>query len=90
MTLVTLLFLFHFRSALVAILILPVAVLLAFVPMAYLRITSNIMSLGGIAIAIGAMVDAAIVMVENAHKRLEQNPPREGARPGAPGAGRVR
>jgi Cu(I)/Ag(I) efflux system membrane protein CusA/SilA len=51
-----------------------VAVLLAFIPMAYLKITSNIMSLGGIAIAIGAMVDAAIVMVENAHKRLEQRP----------------
>src|SRR5438093_221782 len=58
----------------VLILILPVAVLLSFIPMAYLRVTSNIMSLGGIAIAIGAMVDAAIVMVENAHKRLEQNP----------------
>jgi len=68
------LFLFHFRSALVVILILPVAVLLSFIPMAYLKVTSNIMSLGGIAIAIGAMVDAAIVMVENAHKRLEQNP----------------
>lgn len=73
-SLVALLFLFHLRSALVAILILPVAVLLSFIPMAYLTITSNIMSLGGIAIAIGAMVDAAIVMVENAHKRLEQNP----------------
>jgi Cu(I)/Ag(I) efflux system membrane protein CusA/SilA len=73
-SLVAVLFLFHFRSALVAILILPVAVLLAFIPMAYLKITSNIMSLGGIAIAIGAMVDAAIVMVENAHKRLEQRP----------------
>jgi Cu(I)/Ag(I) efflux system membrane protein CusA/SilA len=72
-SLVAVLFLFHFRSALVAILILPVAVLLAFIPMAYLKITSNIMSLGGIAIAIGAMVDAAIVMVENAHKRLEQS-----------------
>lgn len=73
-SLVAVLFLFHLRSAFVAILILPVAVLLAFIPMAYLKITSNIMSLGGIAIAIGAMVDAAIVMVENAHKRLEQNP----------------
>jgi Cu(I)/Ag(I) efflux system membrane protein CusA/SilA len=73
-SLVAVVFLFHFRSALVAILILPVAVLLAFIPMAYLHITSSIMSLGGIAIAIGAMVDAAIVMVENAHKRLEQNP----------------
>ncbi|WHZ24338.1 MAG: Copper/silver efflux RND transporter, transmembrane protein CusA [Nitrospira sp.] len=73
-SLVALLFLFHLRSALVAILILPVAVLLAFIPMAYLKITSNIMSLGGIAIAIGAMVDAAIVMVENAHKHLEHKP----------------
>ncbi len=73
-SLVALVFLCHLRSALVAILILPVAVLLAFIPMAYLKITSNIMSLGGIAIAIGAMVDAAIVMVENAHKRLEQSP----------------
>jgi len=73
-SLVALVFLFHVRSAFVAILILPVAVLLAFIPMAYLKITSNIMSLGGIAIAIGAMVDAAIVMVENAHKRLEQAP----------------
>src|SRR3989475_1685275 len=73
-SLVAVLFLFHLRSALVVILILPVAVLLSFIPMAYLKVTSNIMSLGGIAIAIGAMVDAAIVMVENAHKRLEQNP----------------
>ena len=73
-SLVAIVFLFHLRSALVAILILPVAVLLAFIPMAYLHITSSIMSLGGIAIAIGAMVDAAIVMVENAHKRLEQAP----------------
>ncbi|MBX9639427.1 MAG: CusA/CzcA family heavy metal efflux RND transporter, partial [Mycobacteriaceae bacterium] len=73
-SLVALVFLIHVRSAFVAILILPVAVLLAFIPMAYVKITSNIMSLGGIAIAIGAMVDAAIVMVENAHKRLEQHP----------------
>lgn len=72
-SLVAVVFLFHLRSAFVAILILPVAVLLAFIPMAYMKITSNIMSLGGIAIAIGAMVDAAIVMVENAHKRLEQS-----------------
>src|SRR5712692_641799 len=88
-SLIATLFLFHFRSALVVILILPVAVLLSFIPMAYLKVTSNIMSLGGIAIAIGAMVDATIVMVENAHKRLEQNPSagREGARPGAPGVG---
>nr|NIP24882.1 efflux RND transporter permease subunit [Phycisphaerae bacterium]NIX28697.1 CusA/CzcA family heavy metal efflux RND transporter [Phycisphaerae bacterium] len=71
-SLVCLLFLFHFRSALVAILMLPIAILFSFVPMYYMGLTSNIMSLGGIAIAIGAMVDAAIVMIENAHKRLEQ------------------
>ncbi len=71
-SLISLLFLFHFRSALVAILTLPVGILLSFIPMYYMGLTSNIMSLGGIAIAIGAMVDAAIVMIENAHKRLEQ------------------
>lgn len=79
-SLVSLLFLFHLRSALVAILALPVAILLSFLAMYYLRITSNVMSLAGIAIAIGAMVDAVIVMVENAHKRLEQweaQPPEE-------------
>lgn len=69
---VSLIFLFHVRSALVAILTLPIAILLSFIAMYYLKLTSNIMSLGGIAIAIGAMVDAAIVMVENAHKRLER------------------
>jgi copper/silver efflux system protein len=68
-------FLLHVRSALVVILTLPVAVLLAFVPMHGLGLSSNIMSLGGIAIAIGAMVDAAIVLVENAHKHLERAPP---------------
>jgi Cu(I)/Ag(I) efflux system membrane protein CusA/SilA len=71
-SLVSLIFLFHVRSALVAILTLPIAILLSFISMYYLKLTSNIMSLGGIAIAIGAMVDAAIVMVENAHKRLER------------------
>ena len=70
--LVCMLFLWHVRSALVAIITLPIAILLSFVPMLYLHLTSNIMSLGGIAIAIGAMVDAAIIMVENAHKALEQ------------------
>ncbi|MBI4209706.1 MAG: efflux RND transporter permease subunit [Deltaproteobacteria bacterium] len=70
--LVILLFLWHFRSSLVPILSLPIAVLLSFIPMYYLGVTSNIMSLGGIAIAIGAMVDAAIILVENAHKRLEE------------------
>jgi len=65
-------FLLHLRSALVAILMLPVGVLVAFTVMYGLGINSNIMSLGGIAIAIGAMVDAAIVMIENAHKHLER------------------
>ena len=72
---VCVLFLMHMRSALVAILMLPVGVLLAFVAMKALGIGANIMSLGGIAIAIGAMVDAAIVMIENAHKHLERAAP---------------
>jgi copper/silver efflux system protein len=71
-SLVCLVFLFHFRSALVAIVTLPVAILMMLVTMYYLHLNSNIMSLGGIAIAIGAMVDGAIVMIENAHKRLEK------------------
>src|SRR5437763_14273118 len=65
----------HVRSALVAILMLPVGVLMAFAAMKALGLGSNIMSLGGIAIAIGAMVDAAIVMIENAHKHLERSEP---------------
>lgn len=69
--LVCILFLWHVRSALVAIITLPIAIILSFIPMLHLGLTSNIMSLGGIAIAIGAMVDAAIIMVENAHKSLE-------------------
>ena len=64
-------FLWHFKSALIPIATLPLAALLSFIPMYYLGITSNIMSLGGIAIAIGAMVDAAVILVENAHKHLE-------------------
>lgn len=74
-SLIIILFLLHVRSALVAIVTLPVAILLAFVPMHFLGVSANIMSLGGIAIAIGAMVDAAIVLVENAHKHLEHEPP---------------
>ncbi|MFA5983791.1 MAG: CusA/CzcA family heavy metal efflux RND transporter [Methylococcaceae bacterium] len=70
---VCVLFLLHVRSALVAILMLPVGVLFAFIIMQALGMNSNIMSLGGIAIAIGAMVDAAIVMIENAHKHLERD-----------------
>jgi len=69
--LVCLVFLWHVRSALVAIITLPIAILASFIPMYYSHLTSNIMSLGGIAIAIGAMIDAAIIMVENAHKSLE-------------------
>src|SRR6266545_1109955 len=69
--LVCLVFLWHIRSALVAIITLPIAIMLSFIPMWWMHVTSNIMSLGGIAIAIGAMVDSAIVMIENAHKQLE-------------------
>jgi Cu(I)/Ag(I) efflux system membrane protein CusA/SilA len=69
-SIVILVFLFHFRSALVPILALPVAVSASFIPMYYLNVTSNIMSLGGLALAIGVLVDAAIVMVENAYRRL--------------------
>jgi Cu(I)/Ag(I) efflux system membrane protein CusA/SilA len=70
---VTALFLFHFSSALVAILTLPIAILIAFMIMYAQGINANIMSLGGIAIAIGAMIDAAIIMIENAHKHLERD-----------------
>ena len=73
--LVCVVFLLHARSALVAILTLPIGILIAFALMRPLGIGSNIMSLGGIAIALGAMVDAAIVMVENAHKHIERLPP---------------
>ena len=71
--LVCMLFLLHFRSALVAIIILPVAVLMSFIVMYGQGLSSNIMSLGGIAIAIGAMVDAVIIMIENAHKHIEHD-----------------
>ena len=73
--LVCVIFLLHARSALVAIITLPLGILIAYICMWVLGLSSNIMSLGGIAIAIGAMVDAAIVMIENAHKRLERAPP---------------
>jgi Cu(I)/Ag(I) efflux system membrane protein CusA/SilA len=77
---VCVIFLMHVRSALVAILMLPVGVLIAFIAMRLLGMNSNIMSLGGIAIAIGAMVDAAIVMIENAHKHIERLKPDHTAR----------
>src|SRR5665213_105285 len=79
---VCLIFLWHVRSALVAIITLPIAILLSFIPMHALGLTSNIMSLGGIAIAIGAMVDAAIIMVENAHKQLDHFREDHGREPG--------
>ncbi len=71
-SLVIFLFLLHVRSALVPILTLPLAVLLSFIPMFYQGLTANIMSLGGIAVAIGAMVDASIILIENIHKKLEE------------------
>ena len=75
--LVCVVFLLHLRSALVAIIMLPVGILAAFIGMRAIGINSNIMSLGGIAIAVGAMIDAAIVMIENAHKHLERLKPGE-------------
>lgn len=78
--LVCVIFLMHVRSALVAILMLPVGILMAFIAMRLLNMNSNLMSLGGIAIAIGAMIDAAIVMIENAHKHLERLPPEHDVR----------
>ena len=69
---VSIIFLFHFRSALVPILTLPIAVLAAFIPMQFLHVSSNIMSLGGLALAIGVLIDAAIVMVENGYRHLAE------------------
>ncbi len=70
--LVILIFLWHFPSALIPVLTIPISIVLAFIPMRLMGVTSNIMSLGGIAIAVGAMVDAAIVVVEQTHKKLEE------------------
>lgn len=78
-SLVCMLFLMHARSALVAIIILPLGVLIAFVLMQWQGLAANIMSLGGIAITLGAMVDGAIVLIENAHKHLEQDERRKGS-----------
>jgi len=72
-SLVIIVFLFHLRSALIPIVTLPIAVIATFIPMYYLRISSNIMSLGGLALAIGVLVDASIVMVENGHRHLSEN-----------------
>jgi len=71
-SIVIIIFLFHFRSALIAIAALPIAVLVSFIPMYWLGVTSNIMSLGGIALAIGVLVDASIVMVENGYRHLAE------------------
>jgi len=76
---VTIAFLFHFRSALVPIITLPIGVLAAFIPMYYLQVSSNVMSLGGLALAIGVLIDAAIVMVENGYKHVAE---RSGLAPG--------
>ena len=69
---VSIAFLFHLRSALVPIITLPIAVLAAFIPMYWLNVSSNVMSLGGLALAIGVLIDAAIVMVENGYKHLAE------------------
>jgi Cu(I)/Ag(I) efflux system membrane protein CusA/SilA len=81
-SLVIIVFLLHFRSAIIPILSIPIGVLMAFIPMYYMHLNSNIMSLGGIAIAIGAMVDASIIIIENVHKNLErwQSEGEEGSR----------
>ena len=86
--LVCILFLWHIRSSLVAIITLPIAIILSFIPMWWMNLTSNIMSLGGIAIAIGAMIDSAIIMIENAHKELERFRDEHGREPN--GAERAR
>jgi Cu(I)/Ag(I) efflux system membrane protein CusA/SilA len=79
-SIVIIVFLFHFRSALIPILTLPIAVVAAFIPMYYLHVSSNIMSLGGLALAIGVLVDAAIVMVENGYRQLSEQQSKESAR----------
>ena len=73
-SLVIMVFLLHFRSALIPILTLPIALVISFIPMYYLNVSSNIMSLGGLALAIGVLVDAAIVMVENGYRHLSERP----------------
>src|SRR5208283_4357534 len=70
--LIILIFLWHFPSAIIPVFTIPIAIIISFIPMKAMGLTSNIMSLGGIAIAIGAMVDAAIVVVEQTHKKLEE------------------
>ena len=77
-SLVIIVFLFHFRPALIPILTLPIALAISFIPMYYLNVSSNIMSLGGLALAIGVLVDAAIVMVENGYRHLSERPASSG------------
>jgi len=86
---VIILFLFHFRSALIPILTLPIAVLASFIPMYYLHVSSNIMSLGGLALAIGVLVDAAIVMVENGYRQVSEHPSAESEGVSAPERRRI-
>lgn len=86
---VIILFLFHFRSALIPILTLPIAVVASFIPMYYLHVSSNIMSLGGLALAIGVLVDAAIVMVENGYRQLSEHPAAEAEGVSAPERRRI-
>ncbi len=81
-SLVIIVFLFHFRSALIPIITLPIAVIASFLPMYYLGVSSNIMSLGGLALAIGVLVDAAIVMVENGYRHLSERPAQSSISPG--------
>src|ERR1700694_3115770 len=83
-SIVIIIFLFHFHSALIPILTLPIAVLAAFIPMYYLHVTSNIMSLGGLALAIGVLVDAAIVLVENGYRQLSGRQSSEAGPPSEP------
>jgi Cu(I)/Ag(I) efflux system membrane protein CusA/SilA len=85
-SLVIIVFLFHLRSALIPVITLPIAVVASFIPMYYLGVSSNIMSLGGLALAIGVLVDAAIVMVENGYRHLSEQPRDPG--PGDPQATR--
>src|SRR5207245_6757763 len=73
-SIVIIVFLFHFKSALIPILTLPIAVVASFIPMYYLDVNANIMSLGGLALAIGVLVDASIVMVENGYRQLSEHP----------------
>ena len=85
-SLVIIVFLFHFRSALIPIITLPIAVVASFIPMYYLHVSSNIMSLGGLALAIGVLVDAAIVMVENGYRHLSEPAPNHPTPVGTVGA----